>query len=133
MCPAQPGYGLSSGWRDFAVEWEGGSTATCTVRVYDEISGLDVDSARYRLSTDGGVSWRDWSTATCTGISGTTEMQTVTAAGVPFESISASSLGQPRAADNRIEFQIADMKGYTGTAAYTVPSEFVYLPLVVKD
>ena len=137
-----------TGWQDFAVAWEDrGSTATCTVRVYDEISGLDVDSARYRFSTDGGVSWSDWSTATCTGISGTTETQTVTAASVSFdkasssdlrfsraiESPKASSFGQPRAAANRIEFQIADMKGYTGTAAYTVPSEFIYLPLVVKD
>ena len=77
--------------------------------------------------------WSDWETATCTGISGTTEIQTVTAASVSFDSTSASSFGQPRAAANRIEFQIADVKGYTGTAAYIVPSEFVYLPLVVKD
>jgi hypothetical protein len=122
-----------TGWRDFAVEWDGGIAATCTVGVYDEISGLNVNSALYRFSTDGGVSWSDWGTATCTGISGTAEIQTITAASVPFERTSASSLGQPRAAGNRIEFQVADMKGLTGTAAYVVPSEFVYLPLVVKD
>ncbi len=104
-----------AGWQDFAPEWwEGGSPPTCTVRVFDEISGLNVDSARTRFSTDGGVSWRDWITATCTGISGTNEVQTITASSVPFV--------YPRQTANRIQFQIADMHGYTSTAAYTVRS-----------
>ena len=112
------------GWRDFAPEWWSGgeSTLTCTVRIFDEISGLNVDSARYRFSTDGGQSWSDWAVAACTGTSSTVEIQTITASAVPF--------GQPRETDNRIEFQIADMKGYTSTMSYTVRSEIVYLPLV---
>jgi hypothetical protein len=114
-----------TGWRDFAPEWwDGGSLPTCTIRVFDEISGLNVDSARYRFSTDGGVSWSDWLVATCTGISGTTEIQTITASSVPF--------GQPRATANRIEFQIADVKGHTSTAIYTVRSRILYLPLIMK-
>ena len=114
-----------TGWRDFAPElWNEGSAVTCTVRVFDEISGLDVDSARYRYSTDGGASWSDWATATCTGISGTTELQTITASDVPF--------GQPRRMANRVEFQIADMKGYTSTATHTVRSGIIYLPLITR-
>ena len=112
-----------TGWRDFAW-WRGGSTITATVCVLDEISGLNVDSAHYRFSTDGGEAWSDWDTATCTGISGTAEIQTITASGVPF--------GQSRETANRIEFQIADMKGYTSTAIYTVRSRLFYLPLVMK-
>jgi hypothetical protein len=47
-----------TGWRDFAYEWwNGGSALTCTVRVLDEISGLNVGSARHRFSTDGGLSF----------------------------------------------------------------------------
>ncbi|MBC7250986.1 MAG: SpoIID/LytB domain-containing protein [Anaerolineae bacterium] len=116
-----------TGWRDFTPEgWRGGeSTVTCTVRVFDEISGLNVDSALYRYSTDGGLSWSEWLTATCSGNNGTTEIQTITASAVPF--------GQPRETDNRIEFQIADMKGYTSTMSYTVRSEIVYLLLVMKE
>jgi len=112
-----------TGWQDF-VWWGGGSTITATVCVFDEISGLNVDNARHRSSTDGGASWSDWCVAMCTGISGTTEMQTITASGVPF--------GQPRETANRIEFQIADMKGYTSTVIYTVHSRILYFPLVMK-
>jgi Tol biopolymer transport system component len=116
-----------TGWRDFAPEWwDGGSAPTCTVRVFDEISGLNVDGALYRYSTDGGLSWRDWTPATCTGISGTVELQTITASAVPFD--------QPRHTDNRIEFQIADMKGYTSSMSYTVRSHwYMYLPLITKE
>ncbi|HUV94082.1 MAG TPA: hypothetical protein VMX14_04540, partial [Anaerolineae bacterium] len=115
-----------TGWGDLAYDWWGGpSTLTCTVRVLDEISGLNVNSARYRFSTDGGDSWSDWLVAACTGISGTTEVQTITASAVPF--------GRPSETANRIEFQIADMQGYASTATYTVHSGLVYLPLVMKD
>jgi len=114
-----------SGWRDFAPEWWiGGNAPACTVRVFDEISGLNVDSARYRLSTDGGLSWSNWAVAACTGISGTTEIQTITASAVPF--------GQPRETDNRIEFRIADMKGHTSSMSYSVRSKILHLPLILN-
>jgi len=115
-----------TGWRDFAARWSGGGGGvTCSVRVYDKTSGLNVDSARYRFSTDEGVSWSDWAPAACTGTSGTTEVQTITAPSVPF--------GKPTDIANRIEFHVADMVGYTSTAAYTVHIRLLYLPLVVKE
>ncbi|MDY7077279.1 MAG: SpoIID/LytB domain-containing protein, partial [Chloroflexota bacterium] len=74
-----------TGWHDFAPEqWDGGPPPTCTVRVRDIISGLDVGSARYRFSEDRGVSWSDWVTASCTGDGGTTETQTINTAPLPF-------------------------------------------------
>jgi hypothetical protein len=100
-------------WQDFEPEqWDGGPPPTCTVRVRDAVSGLNVNSARYRFSTDGGVAWSDWLTATCTGISGTTEVQTITAQAVPF--------GLPRTPSNHIQFRIADAIGLSSTAVYTV-------------
>jgi hypothetical protein len=100
-------------WQDFEPEqWDGGPPPTCTVRVRDAVSGLDVNSARYRFSTDGGVAWSEWTTATCTGISGTTEVQTITAQAVPF--------GLPRTPSNRIQFRIADTAGFSSTVIYTV-------------
>ena len=101
------------GWQGFVPEqWDGGPPPTCTVRVRDETSGLNVGSARYRFSTDGGASWSEWAAAPCTGISGTTGVQTITAAAVPF--------GFPRTPSNRIQFRIADVAGLTSTATYIV-------------
>jgi hypothetical protein len=103
-----------AGWQGFAPDqWDGGPPPTCSVRVLDEISGLNVDGARYRFSKDGGASWSDWFAARCTGISGTNEVQTVTALAVPF--------GYPRTPSNRIQFRVTDMAGLTGAASYVVP------------
>jgi hypothetical protein len=114
-----------AGWRDFTTEWPvGDSGPTCTVRVLDEISGLNVDSARYRFTTDAGTSWSGWAVASATGVSSTTDAQTITASGVPF--------GRPSETANRIQFRIADMAGLTGTAVYTVRGEIIYVPLVMK-
>ncbi|MCP4539310.1 MAG: SpoIID/LytB domain-containing protein [Chloroflexi bacterium] len=100
-------------WQDFAPEqWDGGPPPTCTVQVRDEGAGLDVDSTRFRFSEDGGVSWSDWLAATCTGISGTNEMETITAPAVAF--------GLPRTPSNRIQFQVSDVAGLTSTASYVV-------------
>ncbi len=102
-----------TGWQEFAPEqWDGGPPPTCTVRVRDDGSGLDVDSARYRFSEDGGASWSGWLTATCTGISGTTDVQTITTSAVPFS--------LPRTPSNRVQFRVADVAGFTSTAAYVV-------------
>jgi hypothetical protein len=107
--------GPPAGWHDFTPEWwDGGNPPTCAVRVFDALSGLNVDSARYRYSSDGSASWSDWLAAECTGIGGTTEVQTVTASNVPFV--------RPSSMANRIQFRIADMVGLTSTAVYTVPS-----------
>lgn len=110
------------GWQDFS--WSRGRDAiTATIRVMDEVSGLDVDSARHRLSVDGGSSWGEWSVAACTGVSGTTELQTITAGNI--------ALSPHLETAARIEFQIADMKGYTSTMSYTVQSSVLYLPLIL--
>jgi hypothetical protein len=111
------------GWQDFS--WSrGGEAITATVRVFDEVSGLDVDSARHRLSIDGGSSWGEWSVAACTGVSGTTELQTITAGNI--------ALSPHLETAARIEFQIADMKGYTSAMSYTVQSSVLYLPLILQ-
>ncbi len=111
------------GWQDFG--WSRGREAiTATVRVSDEVSGLDVDSARHRLSIDGGSSWGEWSVAACTGVSGTTELQTIAA-----DNIALSPQLETAA---RIEFEIADMRGHASTMSYTVKSWALYLPLILR-
>lgn len=115
-----------TGWQGFVVEWgEGWEAFTSTVGVFDEFSGLNVDSARYRLSVDGGLSWGDWTPAACTGLSATVDVQTVTASAVP--------LSQSQEISGYIQFQIADMHGNIGATTYRVHRWTVYLPLVTRD
>lgn len=57
--------------------------STCAVLVHDSIAGLDVTSAAYRYSSDEGMTWSDWVTATCSGISGSHAWETVIATNVP--------------------------------------------------
>ncbi len=79
----------------------------------DGASGLNVSSAAYQFSTDGGASWSDWLPADCTGANGTTQRQTVTARGVRF--------GRASAADNQIRFGIRDIVGHFNTSpAHTI-------------
>ena len=88
-------------------------TPSVTVQVSDLMSGLNVTGASYQYSTNGGTSWSGWTAATVTGTAGTTAIQTLTAANVPFNADSAGL--------NRIRFKITDMAGNVGTSAdYTV-------------
>lgn len=108
------------GWTDFQPAtnpphvWEQSQQVTCTVRVGDVGSGLDVSTAQYRFSRDGGTSWiGDWLTADVSGATGTTAPQVMTATNVLFNQDSETL--------NAIQFRIADMAGYTGTSPiYTV-------------
>jgi hypothetical protein len=102
---------------------------TCTIVVSDVTSGLDVNSAFYKYSTDGGGYWSDWITATCTGLTGTVEPQLVTATGVPFE--------QNGSTRNLIQFRISDVAGHSASSvvhsvSISVPYTF-YLPLIAKN
>lgn len=82
---------------------------TVTVQVADRLSGLDVHGAQYRFSTDGGATWSAWRPAAVSGLSGSTAVQTVTAANVPFDQDSGTL--------NRIQFRVRDMAGNTGESA----------------
>lgn len=94
-------------------DWVNTQTPTCTVEVRDTESGLDVSTAEYQFSTDGGATWSAWMAATSTGSDGTTDFQTITAANVPFNQDSGTS--------NLIRFRITDMEGNTGTSPdYTI-------------
>ncbi|MGB9578101.1 MAG: FG-GAP-like repeat-containing protein, partial [Halothiobacillaceae bacterium] len=105
-----------SGWSDFQpTGWQTTQQPTCTIKVSDAGSGLKVDTARYSYSTDGGATWSAWQPASCTGSNGTTAVQTITAANVPFNQ---DSLTTQR---NKIKFSIQDMAGNTGySSAYVV-------------
>ncbi len=100
-------------WSAFSpIQWDGGPAPTFTVHVRDAVSGLDVDSGRYRFTIDGGATWSAWLTATSTSVSGTMALQALSTAPVPFE--------LPWHTANRIQFQVADMAGLTSTATFVV-------------
>src|SRR5205807_589512 len=96
------------GWAGPTASPRASARPTVTIRASDGGSGLNVSSAKYRYSKDGGTTWTSWLTATCTGTSGTKTAQTLKAASVPFGSVSATK--------NRIQFQISDVAGNTGTS-----------------
>ena len=79
---------------------------TGTSRVADNTAGLDVSTACYKYSTDGGSSWSVWRSASCTGSDGTTPYQAITAGPVPINRDSGTQ--------NRIKFKIDDTARNTG-------------------
>jgi hypothetical protein len=91
------------------TEWV---TTTQAPTVYasaiDTGSGLNVTSAEYRFSTNGGEPWSAWQPAAISGSIGATTQQTITATNVLFNADSA--------ANNLIEFRVADMMGNVGVA-----------------
>ncbi|MDI6843109.1 MAG: cell wall-binding repeat-containing protein [Anaerosomatales bacterium] len=106
------------GWSSFSPATTVRNTLTpdCTVRVQDVCSGLEVASAQYRYSTNGGASWSDWAAASCTGARGTTAQQTILADDVPFQQNSSTA--------NRVQFRIADVAGnLSASPVYTVVTD----------
>jgi stage II sporulation SpoD-like protein/WD40 repeat protein len=102
-------------WRQF---WCHG--LTCTVQVRDAIAGLDVSSAAYRVSTDGGTSWSGWLSATCSGTNGSQAWETIAAAAVPF-----------RAA---VQFRVRDSAALPNAAQSPIYSlSHVFLPVATRD
>jgi hypothetical protein len=114
--PAGPTDTLPPGnWSNFSPSgWVNTQSVPCSIQVEDTQSGLDVDSARYATSTDGGSSWSDWEAATCSGTDGATAPQIVSAV-VPFHQDGGSS-GQ-----NQARFRVSDVEGNLGQSGeYTV-------------
>jgi hypothetical protein len=101
-------------WRDFTpADWVADQTPDCTIEAKDNTAGLDVSTACYKYSTDGGSSWSGWRSASCTGNDGATSYQTITAGSVPFNRDSGTQ--------NRIKFRIDDAAQNTGEGEeYTV-------------
>jgi len=95
---------------DDLFDWVNDPTPTCWIEVKDENSGLDVSTAQYSYSTNGGSSWSAWYSASCTGIDGTTTYQKITAYNVPFDQESQNQ--------NKIRYRIRDMVG-NGGVSYT--------------
>ncbi len=91
--------------------WGTDNTPDVTCRASDSSAGLNVNSAYYRSSNDGGGTWSGWKTAPCTGFSGTTSLQTITATNVAF--------GTANPALNRIQFYITDTAGNSVYSAVT--------------
>jgi len=89
--------------------WVNTWTPDVSALAQDTGVGLDVSTAQYDYSTDGGASWHGWQPAAVTGVDGTTDPQTITAAAVPFNQDSGL------AHLNHIRFRISDMSGNVGT------------------
>ncbi|MDD3292355.1 MAG: PKD domain-containing protein [Methanocellales archaeon] len=107
------------GWQDFnPSDWTNDRTPDCMVEVEDDDSGLDVSTAYYKYSTDGGSTWIGWVSTSCTGSDYTTDYETITATSVPFNQDSETK--------NKIKFKINDMAGNMGySSVYTVKIEAV--------
>jgi hypothetical protein len=107
-------------WRQFQP-----GAMTATIRVRDAIAGLDVSSAEYQTSTDGGMSWTGWMIATCSGTSRSHDWETVMITGIP---------PSPDTDGTRVRFRIKDaaVAANIGTSpVYTIWR--VYLPLVARN
>jgi hypothetical protein len=97
-------------WQSLSPSSTSDTTPTCTITVIDMgSSGLNVASAQYRYSRNGGYTWSGWIAATCTGANGTTTRQTISAPDVPFNQYHWSR--------NRIQFRITDMAGNRGQSS----------------
>ena len=108
-------------WRQFSC-----GAVTCTVQVRDAIAGLDVVSGAFKVSTDDGLSWSSWLSATCTGAVGSHDWETLTTTAVPVPPLtSTATLVQFRAYD----VAVAANEGQS--PVYSVRR--VHLPLVIRS
>jgi hypothetical protein len=100
------------GWDSFSpTDWiSSAQQADCTVQVQDSGSGLDVGSAEYRFLGAAGT-WSEWQAAGCSGSSGDTTPQIITALNVPFNQDSGPA---PEHEGNWVQFRVADVAGNTG-------------------
>jgi len=114
-------------WQGFSPSgWTSDKSPTCSIKVKDALSGLDISTAEYRYSTNGGTSWSGWKSVSCTGSDGTTSYQTITAKNVPFNRDSKDK--------NKIQFRIKDMAGNTGISPiYTVKIDTAKPPAPSPD
>lgn len=97
-------------WTSFSpADWVNVRNVPVSVRVEDTLSGLNTASASYAYYVEAAARWSDWEPAACTGTSGTTAPQTISAT-VPYEGDGGAS------GPNRVRFRIADMAGNVGTS-----------------
>ena len=96
-------------FKDFKpTGWVSKNTPDCSIGVSDFESGVDVSTAEYQYSTNGGSSWSNWKHASCTETGGVAPSHTITARDVPFNQDSKDK--------NKIKFGIKDKAGNTGTS-----------------
>jgi hypothetical protein len=101
------------GWKNFTPAGTvDGGLQHCTVQVRDVTSGLDVSTAEYRYTRNGGGTWYGWYTCSCGGSDGTTSYQTISA-DVPFNHHDLSG-------NNQVQFRVKDMFGLTGASGLYV-------------
>lgn len=101
-------------WQNFQPQdWVNTGQPDCSVEVRNKEKGLDVSSAEYCYSTDGGGTWSAWQPAECTGSDGSLVFETITARAAPFN--------QESATQNLVRFRISDLVGAsTESPDYTV-------------
>ncbi len=93
--------------------WVTSQVVTITVEVADSGSGLNVDSGEYCFSRNGGATCEGgWHPAAVSGVSGTLDVEVVTASAVPFDQDSLL----PDLNQNTIQFRVQDMAGTTGAS-----------------
>jgi hypothetical protein len=102
-------------WAAFSpTGWQTVQSVPVSVRVEDGDSGLDVGTAQYAYSTNGGFSWSSWLPAACTSSGGDTSPQTVST------TVAFGQDGGP-GAQNLVRFRISDRAGNVGSSPnYTV-------------
>lgn len=91
--------------------WINTNTPVCSIETYDQMPGLDVDSAIYcisYLSDDGEELMSDWVPANCSGTKGTKVNQTIVA------NISALNLSEDIADLRGLFISIRDLAAYEG-------------------
>ena len=104
-------------WQDFTITGfsADGRSASCTVRVRDEHSGLNTNACSFGYSTDGGNSWFFYLAPT-TGVPGSRALETLTASEVPL-----NPQGNP---PTKVKFIATDVVGNVAVSPeYTIPAD----------
>ncbi len=100
-----------SNWVNFQPpDWVNTQTVNTSEQVEDTYSGLDISTAEYQFSTNGGGTWSGWLPAAITGYDGITTPQLISAV-VPFGQDSGP------ASQNLVQYRVADMAGNMGYSA----------------
>jgi hypothetical protein len=102
-------------WQSFQPSSWVTSTLSPTAQVIAQAgAGLDLTSARYRYSRDGGRTWSSWLSSLSEATKDVPQGHTLIAPTIPFEQDSLSQ--------NWVQFRVADLQGTVGfSPAYVVP------------
>lgn len=110
--------------------WINTNTPVCSINVYDAMPGLNVDSARYRItymSDENEAITSDWISANCSGTYGTQENQTIVA------DISALNLSEDIAELKSITIFIQDLAAYESTIGISFKIDMIKPTSNIKD